>query len=435
MRPWPAPAVPVLPGRGEPVLLHDTSTGTRTVAAPGPSARLYVCGITPYDATHLGHAATYLAFDLLQRAWRDAGLEVRYVQNVTDVDDPLLERATRDGVDWRELAASQVELFATDMEALRLLPPASWVGAVEAVPRIAAAVRALVARGAAYTLAPAADEPAQVDPTRGDVYADLSADPRFGHVSGLDRETMLALSAERGGDPQRPGKRDPLDPLLWRAARTGEPSWDGGTLGAGRPGWHVECTVIAADDLGSGFDVQGGGSDLVFPHHEMSASHGGLLYSPPFARVYAHAGMVGLDGEKMSKSKGNLVLVSKLRAAGVEPAAVRLAVLAHHYRSDWSWTAQGLDDAAARLARWRAAVAVGGGSDADGSGRAAQEAVLADLRSRLADDLDAPGALAVVDAWAATALAAPSPAQPSEGTGARAGLVADAVDALLGVAL
>ncbi|TNM70213.1 cysteine--1-D-myo-inosityl 2-amino-2-deoxy-alpha-D-glucopyranoside ligase [Streptomyces sp. NP160] len=417
MHPWSAPAVPQLPGRGGPVRVHDTSTGELQVAAPGPKARLYVCGITPYDATHLGHAATYLAFDLLQRAWRDSGLQVRYAQNVTDVDDPLLERATRDGVDWRELAASQVDLFASDMEALRVLPPDAWVGAVEAIPRIAATVRAMLARGAAYTLAP--EEGCE----HGDVYADLSADPGFGAVAHLAREQMLALSAERGGDPQRPGKRDPLDPLLWRAAREGEPHWDGGTLGAGRPGWHVECTVIAADDLGSGFDVQGGGSDLAFPHHEMSASHGAVLYGPPFAGVYAHAGMVGLDGEKMSKSKGNLVLVSRLRAAGVEPAAVRLAVLAHHYRSDWSWTQAGLDDAAERLVRWRAAVAVGGDSE--------QDAVLADLRARLADDLDAPGALAVLDAWASTALAAPGGAE----SGQRADLVADAVDALLGIAL
>ncbi|MBC3761194.1 cysteine--1-D-myo-inosityl 2-amino-2-deoxy-alpha-D-glucopyranoside ligase [Quadrisphaera oryzae] len=430
MRPWSAPAVPDLPGRGGPVRLHDTSSGELRVAARGPGARLYVCGITPYDATHLGHAATYLAFDLLQRAWRDAGLQVRYAQNVTDVDDPLLERATRDGVDWRELAASQVDLFATDMEALRVLPPDAWVGAVEAVPRIAATVRAMLARGAAYTLEP--EEGCE----HGDVYADLSADPGFGVVSHLAREQMLALSAERGGDPQRPGKRDPLDPLLWRAAREGEPHWDGGSLGAGRPGWHVECTVIAADALGSGFDVQGGGSDLAFPHHEMSASHGAVLYGPPFAGVYAHAGMVGLDGEKMSKSKGNLVLVSRLRAAGVEPAAVRLAVLAHHYRSDWSWTQAGLDDAVERLVRWRAAVAVGGagaGAD-DGAAGADQTAVLADLRARLADDLDAPGALAVLDAWAATVLAAPGGPGTGE-AGRRADLVADAVDALLGIAL
>ncbi|TXR56624.1 cysteine--1-D-myo-inosityl 2-amino-2-deoxy-alpha-D-glucopyranoside ligase [Quadrisphaera setariae] len=426
MRPWSAPAVPQLPGRGGPVRVHDTSTGELQVAAPGPKARLYVCGITPYDATHLGHAATYLAFDLLQRAWRDSGLQVRYAQNVTDVDDPLLERATRDGVDWRELAASQVDLFASDMEALRVLPPDAWVGAVEAIPRIAATVRAMLARGAAYTVEPSTESPAQVDPAKGDVYADLSADPGFGAVAHLATEQMLALSAERGGDPQRPGKRDPLDPLLWRAAREGEPAWDGGTLGAGRPGWHVECTVIAADDLGSGFDVQGGGSDLAFPHHEMSASHGAVLYGPPFAGVYAHAGMVGLDGEKMSKSKGNLVLVSKLRAAGVEPAAVRLAVLAHHYRSDWSWTQAGLEEAVERLVRWRAAVAVGGADDG-----ADQLAVLADLRARLADDLDAPGALVVLDAWAATVLAAPGGAE----SGQRADLVADAVDALLGIAL
>jgi len=236
---------------------------------------------------------------------------------------------------------------------------------------------------------------------------------------------MLAVFAERGGDPDRGGKKHPLDALLWRVARSGEPCWDGGPLGRGRPGWHIECTAIALEHLGAGFDVQGGGSDLIFPHHEMSAAHGHLAGAHPFAKAYAHAGMVGLDGHKMSKSRGNLVLVSRLRETGVDPAAIRLALLAHHYRDDWEWTGAGLDEAVARLARWREAACAPAGPDATG--------LLAQVRERLADDLDAPGALAAVDAWVDQVLDADS-AAPDADEKAPA-LVRATVDALLGIAL
>ncbi|ROP45490.1 cysteine--1-D-myo-inosityl 2-amino-2-deoxy-alpha-D-glucopyranoside ligase [Pseudokineococcus lusitanus] len=420
MKSWSSPHLPHLPGRGGPVRLHDTASRELRPAGPGEdedgrAAGLYVCGITPYDATHMGHASTYLAFDLLVRAWRDAGHRVQYVQNVTDVDEPLLERAAATGEDWRDLAVRETDLFREDMTALGVVPPDVYLGAVETVPRAAEAVRRLVAAGAAYSPEGSAD-----------VYFDVASDPRFGEVSGYDAATMARLFAERGGDPATPGKRSPLDPVLWRAEREGEPSWDGGDLGPGRPGWHVECVAIALDHLGVGFDVQGGGSDLVFPHHEMGASHGQVLTGDaPYARLYAHGGMVALDGEKMSKSRGNLVLVSTLRRAGEDPSAIRLAVLAHHYRSDWSWTDEGLATARERLDRWRAAVALPTGPDA---GR-----VLDGVRSRLAADLDAPGALAVVDAWADAALAA----DPGAGSGSATapGLVADVVDALLGVRL
>ncbi|WP_432500969.1 cysteine--1-D-myo-inosityl 2-amino-2-deoxy-alpha-D-glucopyranoside ligase [Kineococcus arenarius] len=432
MRSWPAPdpstlpgtapGAAALPGRGPRVHLHDSSTGRLQPAGPAQgTATLYVCGITPYDATHLGHANTYVAFDLLQRAWRDAGLDVTYVQNVTDVDDPLLERAAATGVDWAELAASQVELFRQDMSALSVIPPQQYLGVVEAVDLVSAAVRDLLAAGAAYRVPGTGGAP------DGDVYFPVAADPAFGEVSHLDRATMLALSAERGGDPDRPGKRDPLDPLLWRVQRSGEPGWDAGELGRGRPGWHVECTAIALAHLGTPVDVQAGGSDLLFPHHEMGASHAHVLrpHATPFAHLYAHSGMVALDGEKMSKSKGNLELVSRLRAAGEDPAAVRLAIVAHHWRSDWEWTGAVLQQARERLARWSSAVALPAGPDA--------APVLAQVRERLADDLDAPGAVAAVDAWADAALA---------GTGAHAGadagapgLVRRAVTALLGVRL
>ncbi len=409
MHAWPASEVPALPGQGRDLSLHDTATGGRVTLAPGPVARLYVCGITPYDATHIGHAATYNAFDLVQRVWLDTKRQVHYVQNVTDIDDPLLERAAATGEDWTALAERETALFREDMTALRMLPPRHYVGAVESIPRIVPVIERLRETGAAYDL-------------EGDVYFSVAADPRFGEVSGLDAETMRRLSAERGGDPDRPGKKNPLDPLLWTAAREGEPSWDGGSLGRGRPGWHIECVAIALEYLGMGFDVQGGGSDLAFPHHEMGASHAQTLTGEhPFARAYVHAGMVALHGEKMSKSKGNLVFVSALRRDGTDPAAIRLALLAHHYRADWEWTDAVLDEALARLGRWRAAVSRPDGPPAD--------ALVEEIRAALADDLDAPAALAAVDRWAER-----QNADGGTDTGAP-GLVSRAVDALLGVAL
>ncbi len=411
---WPTTAVPDLPGRGEPLRLYDTAGGGVRVTEPGRTARMYVCGITPYDATHLGHAATYLAFDLVLRQWLDAGHEVHYVQNVTDVDDPLLERAEQTGEDWTALAGREIQLYREDMTALRVLPPHHLVGAVEAIPKIGPAIERLLDAGDAY----------RVD---DDVYFPVSAAAGFGSESHYDRATMLELFAERGGDPERAGKRDALDSLLWRGPRPGEPHWDS-PLGPGRPGWHIECSVIALDHLGMGFDVQGGGSDLVFPHHEHSAAHAeALTGQPPFARHYVHTGMIGLDGEKMSKSRGNLVLVSKLRAAHVDPMAIRLALLDGHYRADREWTGGRLPAAEARLGRWRGATGLSAGPPA--------APLLAQVRARLADDLDSAGAIAVVDRWADDALAAA--AEPASGAGdpQAPDLVRRTVDALLGVAL
>ncbi|MDR1799874.1 MAG: class I tRNA ligase family protein, partial [Bifidobacteriaceae bacterium] len=292
----------VIPGQGDIPRVFNSMSGRLEPSATGEVASLYVCGITPYDATHLGHAATYLAFDLLVRAWRDAGITVRYAQGVTDVDDPLLERATATGRDWRELATSQTQLYRTDMAALRVIPPDFYRGVIETTPHIVAAVERLLDSGYAYRV-PVEDAPAG---TLGDVYADLSADPFFGQVAGLDELAADRVFAERGGDPDRPGKRHRLDPLLWRAERPGEPSWDGRTLGRGRPGWHIECGVIAHDELTLPLDVQGGGSDLAFPHHEMSLSHlRALTGLETPARLTMHTGMLAYAGQKMSKSLGN----------------------------------------------------------------------------------------------------------------------------------
>jgi L-cysteine:1D-myo-inositol 2-amino-2-deoxy-alpha-D-glucopyranoside ligase len=414
---WPAPAVPAIPGRGQHLRLYDTSRREVGPIEGGHTTRMYVCGITPYDATHLGHAATYVTFDVVVRAMLDCGHEVEYVQNVTDVDDPLLERAKRDGRDWRELATSEIELFREDMTALGVIPPNQFLGVVESMSDITDAVRRLVGTGAAYGVPVPAGEG-----TGEDVYLDLARSRTFGEVSGWTRAEMEAVFPRRGGDPERPGKRDPLDPLLWRAAREGEPSWDCDVLGPGRPGWHIECTAISLEHLGQPFDIKGGGSDLVFPHHEMSAVQANALTGGEvFARHYVHQAMVGYRGEKMSKSKGNLVLVSALRRRGVEPMAIRLLLLAQHYRAEWEYTEELLTAATARLGRWREAFSVNAGTDATDT--------LAAIRAAVADDLDTAGALAAVDAWAEKTLggAEDDPAAP--------GLLARGVDALLGVRL
>lgn len=411
MQSWPGSPVPKLPGRGLALRLYDSSAAQIRPTAPGATARMYVCGITPYDATHLGHAATYLAFDLVNRVWRDGGHDVHYVQNVTDIDDPLLERAARDHDDWMVLGMRETALFREDMAALRILPPRDYIGAVESVDEAVALIVALLEGGVAYRLHDGS----------GDVYYDVGQAERFGYESGLDGDSMLRFFAERGGDPDRAGKRNRLDPHLWRGARSGEPCWDS-DVGPGRPGWHIECTAIALNRLGMSFDVQGGGSDLLFPHHEMSAAHAESVTGQwPYARHYVHAGMIGLDGAKMSKSRGNLVFVSRLRGEKVDPMAIRTALLAGHYREDRAWTAGLLDQARARLARWRDAVALDAGPD----GRPLLDA----LRRQLADDLDTVNALSTVDRWATEALY-----RRGRDTGAPQ-LVTDTVDALLGIAL
>ncbi len=369
---------------------------------------MYVCGITPYDATHMGHAFTYVTFDVLNRIWRDQGLQVDYAQNVTDIDDPLLERAHSLGQDWHDIAHAEIVRYREDMAALRVLAPSHFVGVVESMELIADSVQELIDRGVAY-------------PLDSDWYYDITSDPAFGSVSSLDPAEQAALFSERGGDPQRPGKRHTLDCLLWRGARPGEPQWSA-PFGAGRPGWHIECSAIAKDRLGLPLTVQGGGSDLLFPHHEMTASLStGGPGIHPFAGHFVHSAMVGLDGQKMSKSLGNLEFVSRLTAEGTDPMAIRLALLAHHYRADWEWSTGALEEAQRRLQRWRNCVA-------DPTGPSAEQ-TLADVRLALADDLDIPAAIAAIDRWCSAQenRSGDDPSAP--------GLISRTSDALLGVAL
>lgn len=414
MRTWTAPTLPSLPGSGPPPRLFNTASG-RLEHPPlsNEQATLYVCGITPYDATHLGHAATYLAFDIMQRAWIDAGVEVVYAQNITDVDDPLLERAKATGVDWKHLADDQISLFRSDMFRLGMLPPQHYVSVTERIAEIASAVAKLRELGLAYEV-PTADS------AENDLYFDVrqaqvASEWRLGDVAPYDAGLMRQLSAERGGDPQREGKRDPLDPLLWRAAREDEPSWPT-PVGVGRPGWHIECSVIAAGALGNAFTVQGGGADLVFPHHEFTAAHATALSGTPLAHAYCHVGLISYQGHKMSKSRGNLVLISRLLEAGADPSAIRLGILAHHYRSEWEWFDEDLHTAHRRLQAWRDGIARTSADPLD-----ARE-VLTQLRNALSNDLDTPVMLATLDAALDRGVDQPQ-------------LIADAAQSLLGVTL
>ncbi|MBA2528968.1 MAG: cysteine--tRNA ligase [Euzebyales bacterium] len=358
--------------------LYDTRTRQVGDFHAGRTVRLYVCGITPYDSTHLGHAFTYTAFDTLTRWLEHRGHRVISVRNITDVDDDILRKSRELGMDSSELAHREVARFDRDLAGLGLRPPDAAPRATQTVPAIVQAVRGLVAGGHAYVV------------DGGRVYFDTARAGRFGELSGLGRDTMLAEFAEKGGDPEAPGKRDPLDFLLWQPSAGGEPAWDS-DWGPGRPGWHIECSVMAAEHLGAVVDIHGGGSDLVFPHHSAEMLQAESLSGQgPFARIWMHVGMVALDGVKMSKSLGNLVFVSDLLER-FESGAVRRYLLAHHYRQGWSYDDADLDEAAAGYKRWRDAAGRDGRRD--------------DLAARFAaamdDDLDTPAAIATLDEAAA----------------------------------
>lgn len=385
MNSWSEVEIPAVVGTFEKPLLKltDTSSKTKKSVEAKPLYRMYVCGITPYDATHLGHAATYLTFDLVNRYLRMLGSEVRYVQNITDIDDPLLERANRDGVDWKDLAHQQIDLFRGDMQDLRVIPPAHYIGAVDAIPLVTQAISMLKEQNSVYS----------VDT---DLYFKVHQDSKFGSRSHLNHEEMLRVFSERGGDPQRVGKSDPLDCLVWMSQRPNEPGWNS-PFSVGRPGWHIECTAIAIEYLAPSdfdetlIDIQGGGSDLIFPHHEMCAAQASVISGKELASHYVHAGMIGLDGEKMSKSKGNLVFVSKLVAAGRNPQAIRWALMKSHYRTDRMWTDQLLVEAEAELATLERFLLTGQAGPTD--------ELIQTIINCLSDDLDTPKALIAINNW------------------------------------
>ena len=413
MNSWARVAIPPLASKfSVPTLeIFDTAKQKLSSIVKKDKYRIYVCGITPYDATHLGHANTYLGFDLINRYLMATGSEVLFVQNITDIDDPLLERANRDGVDWRELATSQIDLFRSDMVALHILPPDHYIGAVEAIPLVVDAITSLESANSVY----------QVD---NDYYFRVRSDSEFGERSHLTQSQMIEIFSQRGGDPDRVGKEDPLDALLWLAKRPSEPGWES-KYGVGRPGWHIECCAIALGYLDidptdeTSIDIQGGGSDLIFPHHEMSAAQARAMNGKKFATNYVHAGMIGLDGEKMSKSKGNLVFVSQLLKDGVDPMAIRIALMSHHYREDHMWVSAELTEAkifldALQVALSRMEVAP-------------TDEVIEEIVSALSHDIDTPRALKALKSWIV---------DTNQGAvGGKPGELSRAMDALLGIAI
>ena len=407
---WPdAYMPPALAGIKHPTLqLFDSYKGKK-VDILGEQSSIYICGITPYDSTHMGHAATYLTFDLVNRYLRASGKNVSFVENITDIDDPLLERATRDNQDWRELAESQIELFREDMTSLGVLPPNAYRGVIESIDEIISTVEEMIATGRSYIL-------------DGDIYLDLNQVDGAIENLPLALDQALKIFEERGGDPARVGKRHPLDPLLWKARKGDDPFWEA-PFGQGRPGWHIECTAIALKNLpkasSTSITLQAGGSDLIFPHHYMTALQAKALTGVEFASCYSHAGMIGLDGEKMSKSKGNLVFVSKLRQEGVSPALIRIALFADRYSTDRMWSRELLDDANKLLARLLSALS-------------RQEVaptfeVVQEIVNAISDDLNTPKVFELLNSWCL---------KTEEGeVGGSPGEISRALDTYLGITL
>jgi len=407
MNPWPMPHISRLPGLRFPILKLKNSTNEMVGIEQASPFRIYVCGITPYDATHLGHAATYIAFDLINRYQYLSGTDLNFVENITDIDDPLLVRAKRDLLDWQTLAQNQIDLFLTDMTALRVIPPNNLIKVTDSMKIIENFIDLLEKQGFLYQVG-------------HDHYFSVE---RFLQQMPFSVDEAIKIFAERGGDPQRPGKKHPLDPVVWLAHEGDDPSWES-KFGLGRPGWHVECTAIAVHYLNSGnadpiIQIQGGGSDLIFPHHYMSEQIVKAAYGRGFAKNYVHAAMIHLDGEKMSKSKGNLVFVSKLLNQGIDPMVIRWALLSGHYQQDRSWSDALLQKSISEVSLVRSVLAQ---SEVDETNQLLQ-AIVYDL----GNNLDTPTALDRLITWAKSSQRSPKVNE--------SGLVSRAIDSLLGLAL
>ena len=407
MNPWPKPHIAPLSGLSFPNLKLMNSKKVMTTIEPATPFKIYVCGITPYDATHLGHAATYVAFDLINRYQHLAGNRLDFVENITDIDDPLLVRAKRDSIDWKVLAENQIDLFLTDMTALRVIPPSNLVTVTSSMKIIEDFITLLDQKGFLYQI-------------ENDHYFSVE---RFLEDMPLSSDEAIKIFSERGGDPERAGKRHPLDPVVWMAHQGDDPSWES-KFGLGRPGWHVECTAIAVHYLDSAnvdpiIQIQGGGSDLIFPHHYMSEQIVRAAYGRGFANNYVHSAMIHLDGEKMSKSKGNLVFVSKLLSQGIDPMVIRWALLSGHYQQDRSWSDELLQKSTSEVSLLRSALAQ--------SEVAETKELIQSIISDLANNLDTPAALNRLIAWAKSSQSSPKVNE--------SGLVSRGIDSLLGLAL
>ena len=407
MNPWPKPHIAPLSGLSFPNLKLMNSKKVMTTIEPATPFKIYVCGITPYDATHLGHAATYVAFDLINRYQHLAGNRLDFVENITDIDDPLLVRAKRDSIDWKVLAENQIDLFLTDMTALRVIPPSNLVTVTSSMKIIEDFITLLDQKGFLYQI-------------ENDHYFSVE---RFLEDMPLSIDEAIRIFSERGGDPERAGKRHPLDPVVWMAHQGDDPSWES-KFGLGRPGWHVECTAIAVHYLDSAnvdpiIQIQGGGSDLIFPHHYMSEQIVRAAYGRGFANNYVHSAMIHLDGEKMSKSKGNLVFVSKLLSQGIDPMVIRWALLSGHYQQDRSWSDELLQKSISEVSLLRSALAQ--------SEVAETKELIQSIISDLANNLDTPASLNRLIAWAKSSQSSPKVNE--------SGLVSRGIDSLLGLAL
>ena len=407
MNPWPKPHIAPLSGLSFPNLKLMNSKKVMTTIEPATPFKIYVCGITPYDATHLGHAATYVAFDLINRYQHLAGNRLDFVENITDIDDPLLVRAKRDSIDWKVLAENQIDLFLTDMTALRVIPPSNLVTVTSSMKIIEDFITLLDQRGFLYQI-------------ENDHYFSVES---FLEEMPFSIDEAIKIFSERGGDPKRAGKRHPLDPVVWMAHQGDDPSWES-KFGLGRPGWHVECTAIAVHYLDSAnvdpiIQIQGGGSDLIFPHHYMSEQIVRAAYGRGFANNYVHSAMIHLDGEKMSKSKGNLVFVSKLLSRGIDPMVIRWALLSGHYQQDRSWSDELLQKSTSEVSLLRSALAQ--------SEVAETKELIQSIISDLANNLDTPAALNRLIAWAKSSQSSPKVNE--------SGLVSRGIDSLLGLAL
>ena len=357
--------------------LYDTSQGAVVPFEPGDTVSIYVCGVTPYDATHLGHAFTYLCFDVLIRRLEDLGHEVKMVRNITDVDDSILAKAKEIDVDYMELGLSETAQFRDDIKALDLRPAVAEPTVTGSINEIVSLISQLAEKGHTYT----------VD---GTTFFDVTTFSDFGQISGYDEPTMISFANERGANTEDERLRNPLDFILWQKSEEGEPSWDS-PFGPGRPGWHIECSAMAMSELGPTIDLHGGGDDLIFPHHECETAQSVAANNSPFARHWMHVGMVAYEGEKMSKSLGNLVFVRDLRT-GHDPRAIRLALLSNHYRAGFEWFDSDIDKGEAMLERMIEAASCPSGPDS--------ETLLSQVREAIDDDLNLPKACEIIDDFA-----------------------------------
>lgn len=370
--------------------LYDTlraTSATLDIPTDRPLT-MYVCGVTPYDTTHIGHAHTFLIFDVLQRYLRALGAEVRYCQNVTDVDDPLFERAARDGVDWQDLARRETEQFRADCAAMNMLSPTYTPKASDEIAGMITTIEALIALGYGYA-------------RNGSVYYHANMAPDYGAMPKLAYDALLEVANQRGNNPDDPNKEDPLDFVLWQPSRPGEPRWPS-PWGEGRPGWHIECTTMATRYLGEQIDIHGGGSDLIFPHHPSEiAQTEPVTGKRPFVQFWVHGGMARLDGDKMSKSKGNMVFVRDALKQHTADA-LRWYLMSFHYRDDFDYVAEDVVATEAKIMRLKQALRA---SPGDGTSLDASQSRGA-FFTAMDDNLDTPAALAALDELATAVLQA-----------------------------